>query len=244
MKKGEKMKGFATKFSLVSVFLVLLVTFIVTPLSNASAESLSQREVFENNLEQQAISDANAKMLLDQYSQLSEDKKQEFIDLLSSPELATALQDSTTTTETGTKTYADGDIVVGTESATEDDPLTVTGDPSLRYLPGSSTKSAVASVTQTLYIFGLAVTHYWEEVGYNYTGTRTVVSMNYERHGHWNINPSTVVSDLSGDKWASGGWAYGYGNFSVSLTGTLGFYSMTHTIHIQCDPFYTKGWLD
>lgn len=197
--------------------------------------------MFENNLKQQATSDTNVKMLLDKYSKFSKAKKQNFVDLLSSPELGAALKDSATN-EIGTKSYNNGDIIVSTEITTEDTTKETASSPALG-LAASSTQSAVGSVTQTIYVFGLATTHYWEEVGYNYTGTRKVVSMNYEKHGHWNINPSVIVSDLSGDKYQSGGWAYGYGNFSLSLTGTFGFISLTHTLNIQCDPVTTRGWL-
>ncbi|MGE6553365.1 hypothetical protein ACQKFK_32015 [Bacillus mycoides] len=221
---------------------VLTFTGLFVNHSFASADqpqnTIEQQQIeFETHIKQLAITDSEANKSFEQYSQLSDEKKKDFVKVLHSEDFIKALQATTTLNPGQSKAFSNGSIIASVVEEGE---------------PQNSGPSALAgyaikerNVTHKVTIYGVFATIYWLKVRFQHDlGKRNVTKTISADNGHTNINPSIIVTDLNTSHWAAAGWAYGTGKFKIAATGSLGFWSFTHVLNIKTDPEYTTGWIN
>ncbi|MED2125440.1 hypothetical protein P4V88_05810 [Bacillus thuringiensis] len=201
--------------------------------------TIEQQQIeFENHIKQLATTDQEAQISYEQYSQLSDEKKKDFVKALNSEEFIKALQATTTLNPGQSKTFNNGSIIA---SVVEEGEFQNSGPYALA--GGHAIKER--NVTHKVVVYGIFATIYWLKVRFQHDlGSRNVTKTISADNGHTNINPGIIVTDQNTNHWAAAGWAYGTGKFKLAATGSLGFWSFTHVLNIKTDSEYTTGWIN
>lgn len=236
----------------------------------AKDQATENRESFEANLMEQAQTSEKAKQELEKYNALSENEKKKFIDVLFGQEFVQALKklgdlenervanmnkdekkakksleakNIKFEKKNNKKIYSaelpnDVEVYVEEDSNPQEDNL---GMNTLMYSAAATLTAGSKGITHQVRISGVFITEYHLTIYFKYKAGGYVTETTSINNTHWNVNPSIIVSDGKNDKWPENGWAKGWGNYNVHVTGSLGFYSFTHTLNIKADPYTASG---
>ncbi|MEB9963575.1 hypothetical protein P9147_15690 [Bacillus thuringiensis] len=229
--------------------IVYLLAFILTftglfvnqsfAATETTTNTIEQQQIeFENHIKHLATTDPEAKKSYEQYAQLNDEDKKNFVKALNSEEFVKALQTTTTLNPGESRSFSNGSIIA---SVVEE--VKPQNEAPFNTLASYAVKER--NVTQKVTIYGIFATIYWVKVRFQHPlGSRDVTKTLSADNGHTNINPSIIVTDIGASHWASAGWAFGTGKFKIAATGSIGFWSFTHVLNLKADSEYTTGWLN
>ena len=207
--------------------------------TETTTNTIEQQQIeFENHIKHLATTDPEAKKSYEQYVQLSDKDKENFVKALNSEEFVKALQATTTLNPGESRYFSNGSIIA---SVVEE--VKPQNEAPFNTLASYAVKER--NVTHKVVVYGIFASIYWVKVRFQHPlGSRDVTKTLSADNGHTNINPSIIVTDQGANHWASAGWAFATGKFKIAATGSLGFWSFTHVLNLKADPEYTTGWLN